>query len=273
MKQLSLYILRITALLLFGIGVSVSSASPHANIPPTKVPAYFPGDGVSVRFLDGEFFTFLWPEQWSKKSALSLVLAPINEGQTKEDAIVSNTPIFQEEGILTYYTHYPLDAPPLMCGEYVWQLRNANGRILLTTSFRIDSLRDSRYDIVQPGPTWVYTMEKLDGSCHKAYDKVLQIHYYEPYTVGSGQKLRFCIYDSERRIVLKTDENGLVTEYASHPVSSPGILTGENWLNIMLGNNCNYEDIYYLEVWDSKGGKSFLRFRCAQSTPRLVPDH
>lgn len=262
----------IANILLLGFMVKASSFGlPFNDLQRSKVPSYFPGDGACVVFHPGEFFAFLWPEKWANRSDLSFVLVAVNEGQREEDAILNNTPILQAEGIQTYYLPYPLDAPPLEYGNYAWQIKNANGNVLLTTGFQIGSVNTSGYDFSYPDNIWMYTKEKLDGSYHRAYDKVLYIHVYEPYSVDATQKLRFCVYDAERRLIVKTDESGLVNHYVSSYVQSPPLATGENWIRFSLGSNCEYYDDYYLEVWDGKGGKSFLRFRCVPSQPVIVP--
>lgn len=245
----------------------------------SKTPAYFPGDGACVVYYPEEPFTFLWPEKWSVKSDLSFVLVTMGDGQTVEEAILTNIPLYKEDGVQSYYVQYPWDAPPLEFGEYAWQVRNANGQVLLTTRFRIGTENSSGYEVSRPDNVWMYLKEKQDGSYHTAYDRVLYIHYTEPYEVSADQKLRFCVYDSHRNIVLRTNDTGSVVEYAIIQITSPTIQTGENWLKISVGQNCfyydesmhDYPDDYYLEVWDGKGEKNFLRFRCVHSTPRLVP--
>lgn len=262
----------ITSILLLVFASRATSIDLRSNAPfPTKVPSYFPGDGACVVFHPGEFFTFLWPESWVNSSALSFILVAVNDGQNSEEALLYNTPIYQENDIRTYYLQYPPDAPPLGHGNYAWQIRNENDYVLLSTDFQIGSVNTSGYEVPAPDHVWMYTKEKLDGSYHIAYDKMLHIHVCEPYAVCDTQKLRFCVYDSERGIVLRTNEGGFVTDYATVRVSSPSLTTGENWIRLFLNSNCdNYSD-YYLEVWDGKGGKSFLRFQCVPSNPRLAP--
>lgn len=244
----------------------------------SKTPTYFPGDGVCVVYHPEEFFTFLWPEKWAEKSNLSFVLVTMDDGQTAEEAVSKNIPLYKEKGIQSYYVQYPWDAPPLEFGEYAWQVRNANGQVLLTTRFRIGAENSSGYEVPLPDNVWMYLKEKQDGSYHIAYDRVLYIHYIEPYEVSTNQKLRFCVYDSHRNIVLRTNDTGNVVEPAGYPMTIPTIRTGENWLKFSVGLCSYYDDAthdypddYYLEVWDGKGEKSFLRFRCIHSMPRLVP--
>lgn len=202
----------------------------------------------------------------------------MDDGQTAEEAVSKNIPLYKEESIQSYYVQYPWDAPPLEFGEYAWQVKNANGKVLLTTQFRVGSVNNSKYEITTPDNVWMYLKEKPDGSYHIAYDRMLYIHYAEPYEVNTDQRLRFCIYDSHRNIVLRTNDDGLVVEPAGYLMTPPTIKTGENWLRLSVGLCSYYDDAthdypddYYLEVWDGKGEKSFLRFRCVHSMPRLVP--
>lgn len=279
MNNSSLYIFLLAVLSV--ICFTVSAASVHSEDgAASNVPTYYPGDGISVRFTDDNPFIFLWPERWSGQSALSFVLVAVNDGQTAAEAIVSNEALYREDGITTYYVHYPLNRQPLENGEYAWQVKNANGTVLLTTSFRIDSLREDPYQVYQRKTLCMYPKEKQEGGYHVAYDKIIRLHFTEPYEVRPSQRLRFCIYDSHRNIVLRTDEEGNVVEYAATSIISPVIKTGENWVQLDVEGNCvfyedhlhNYADDYYLEVWDSKGEKGFLRFRCMYSIPFVAID-
>lgn len=249
------------------------------NPPPAKVPSYYPGDGISVKFEEESPFAFLWPERWSKRSALSFVLVVKNENQTAEEAISNNRPLYQEHNITSYYVLYPFDRQPLENGEYAWQVTDERGHVLLTTNFWIDSVPSEPYELFLLETLCMHPKEKQDGSYQVAYDKYLYIHTTEPYEVAATQKLRFCIYDSHRNIILRTDEEGIVVEYAAAPITSPSIQTGENWLRFNVGANCCFyeddthscKDDYYLEVWDGRGEKRFLRFRCMRSMPQIVP--
>ena len=276
MNKISLF--TINLLLLSGlVSKATNPCDWQGGVNVSKTPSYFPGDGVTVTFDPDAFFTFLWPEKWSAKSSLSFVLVAVNKGQTAEEALLENTPIVQEKYIRSYYIQYPCDAPPLEFGEYAWQIKNADGKTLLTTHFAIGEENSSGYEIYALQNAWMYTKEQLDGSYHIAYDRVLRIHYTEPYEVSADQKLRFCIYDSHRNIVLRTNDEGYIVEPAGYSMTSPTIQTGENWLSFSVGLcsyydsfSHDYPDDYYLEVWDSKGEKSFLRFRCVHSMPRLI---
>lgn len=126
---------------------------------------------------------------------------------------------------------------------------------------RVDSLPAPKDDIIPYEDIWMYLKEKLDGSYQVCYSRQLLIHYTEPYVVADTQRLRFRIYDDRRNVVLNTNDAGVIVSY-TYPVQSPVIQTGENWLTVVLGANCEYGRYYYLEVWDSKGERSYSRFKC-----------
>lgn len=121
-----------------------------------------------------------------------------------------------------------------------------------------------------PPVAYMYVQEKLDGTCHVAYNDVLKIHYEEPYAVSNHQRLRFRILDKYRSIILETSEMGIVDNAGCADTLSPKIKTGENWLTINLSCLDAIEDehYYYLEVWNGKGEISYLRFVCL---PYLQP--
>jgi hypothetical protein len=109
--------------------------------------------------------------------------------------------------------------------------------------------------------------ETLDGSVHIAYDKNLWIKYNENYEVGPSQKLRYVIYDALRRVIVKTDENGIPNIPSAPSVS---IKYGENHLRLSLSGcpGIVMWQYYYLEVWNEKGRRWYLRFYCEHSIPQ-----
>ena len=191
-----------------------------------------------------------------------------------------------ERGIMTVKTtrqHYrvrptqagipqnTLETPAFEEGNYSRPNSNDNDSVLSTADSQTGSATIFGSGIPNAYNVWMYTREKMDGSYYIALDNVLRLHVYEPYAVGASQRLRFCVYDSERRIVVKTGENGNVIVPDESTIQSPQITTGENWVTLNLGNSCTYYHDYYLEVWNSKGEKSFLRFRSTPSNPRATP--
>lgn len=121
--------------------------------------------------------------------------------------------------------------------------------------------------IVTPTMEYMYVQEQMDGTCHAIYDSVLRIHYEEPYTVSNHQRLRFKVYDKYRNVIVQTDNAGNITDSICGAITqSPIITTGENWLEINFWCFNLYEgEFYYLEVWNGKGEKGYLRFKVMPS--------
>lgn len=142
-----------------------------------------------------------------------------------------------------------------------------SGKGLPVCLSRDDSIPRSRDGIITPDMAYMYVQEKMDGTCHAVYDNVLRIHYEEPYAVSNSQRLRFKVYDKYRNVVIQTDDAGNITDSICGAITqSPVITTGENWLEINFWCFNLYEgEYYYLEVWNGKGEKGFLRFKVMPS--------
>ena len=121
--------------------------------------------------------------------------------------------------------------------------------------------------LLTPQREYMYVQEHIDGACHAVYDSILRIHYEEPYTVSNHQRLRFKVYDKYRNVIVQTDNAGNIIDSICGAITqSPAITTGENWLEINFWCfNLNEGDYYYLEVWNGKGEKGFLRFKVMPS--------
>lgn len=79
--------------------------------------------------------TWIPPSPVSSEVSYSLVLAPILEGQSREEAILINRPIIKKAGIKNVLLNYPQDLPDLEIGQkYAWQV-NAElfGEIISTS--------------------------------------------------------------------------------------------------------------------------------------------
>lgn len=140
-------------------------------------------------------------------------------------------------------------------------------RILSSTSLLADTGTRQLTGLLTPKTEWMYVQERMDGTCHAVYDSILRIHYEEPYTVSNHQRLRFKVYDKYRNVIVQTDNAGNITDSTCGAITqSPAITTGENWLEINFWCfNLDEGEYYYLEVWNGKGEKGYLRFKVMPS--------
>lgn len=136
-------------------------------------------------------------------------------------------------------------------------------RELPGTSLLADTGTRQLKGLVTPAMECMYVQERMDGTFHEVYDSVLRIHFDEPYAVSNHQRLRFKVYDKYRNVIVQTDNAGNITDSICGAITqSPIITTGENWLEINFWCfNLDEGEYYYLEVWNGKGEKGFLRFK------------
>jgi hypothetical protein len=116
-----------------------------------------------------------------------------------------------------------------------------------------------------PCNQYVALQEKLDGTFQKASHKTIWIKYEELYGDTNTTYLCFSIYDEDRNLLYETKDDG--TRKMGCYLSPVPKKYGLNWLQIPLSCTA-IEDgkFYYLEVWNAKNEKFYLRFYCESNT-------
>lgn len=228
---------------------------------------------IEVPFTRDDFFTFIWSDKIFQYAPFEFKLVPLYDGQSPEDALNYNTPIFLLTDITDYYINYPWNAPDLEEGNYVWQVSSEISN--LDPGYAVLSINPGAMHQTIPRYTNKYTelKEKLDGGYQIAFDKRLRIQYNELYNVDSLQCLRFVIRNKMREILVVTDQEGKIdtTEYL---VPSVSIRRKVNYLEINLETCAGIElnNFYTLEVWNEKGERYYLRFCPKSSYPFHIAD-
>jgi hypothetical protein len=117
-----------------------------------------------------------------------------------------------------------------------------------------------------PCNQYVALQEKLDGTFQTAYHKTLWIKYEEFYGDTNTTYLCFSIYDEDRNLLYETKDDG--TRKMGCNLSPVPKKYGLNWLQIPLPcTTIENEKFYYLEVWNVKGEKFYLRFYALSNSP------
>ena len=209
-----------------------------------------------------EYFTFVWSDSSLLFAPYRLEIVEIIDTQTRQQALDSNPPVYVKEGIDYFYYNYPWNAPELELGKrYAFSVTGFDGtRIIRPTSgFELVPLIISPFFLPRMPNQYVLLQEVLDGSFHIAYDKRLWIKYREDYEVSPSQNLRYAVYDSRRQVMVETDDSGIPN---TGLVNTVPIRYGENYLVINLETCSGIEMLkyYYLEVWNEKGRRWYLRF-------------
>jgi hypothetical protein len=257
----STHILFINSLLLLLCTILLSSSLTAQNN------YFYPDKGDTVKFDRNEFFTFLWPEKMLPDTPFTFVLVPLLPGQTPEEALRKNRPIYTDSAINSYYINYPWYAPDLNTGAYVWQISDYKSPILIPHLIIIRDSLPRREEVIRYRNMYAYLKEQQDAARQFAYDKWLYIHYKEPYWVADTQNLRFRVLDVRRNVLADTYESGAVKTGAFPPIP---IQYGYNWLTIKLEAVAEWNTSYTLEVWNAKGEILVLPFYCTSSCPFIL---
>ncbi len=239
-----------------------------------KMWAIYPLEKYPVSFTREEPFPFIWSDTTGQYAPYVFSLYEILKGQTPEDAIKYNKPIYSQTDVQLYYLNYPWNAPSLSSGDYVFQVvaqKDKDIRALGRLKISIDSVPLHPSLTLKYYNYYVPLKEAYDGSYQMAYDKRLYIHYQEFYKPAQRQGLRFIIRNMNREILVETDEAGVVLN--NYAPSIP-IRYRDNYVVINLETcpgifyKTSVPNAYYtLEVWNEKREYFFLRFACDPSKP------
>lgn len=235
---------------------------------------WYPFPNMQIPFVQGELFTFIWgidsvkypPEIYPYVYDFRLVR--INAGQTPEQAILNNPPVYSRIDIADYYFNYPWNAPILSEGYYAWRVsskQGGSGAPSPAIAIYISDLA-ANPSLVRYDNYYTELREKPDASFQVAHDSRLLIKYEELYEVGPNQKLRFKVYNNTNEVIIKTDEDGTIVTGSAQEVA---IKTGLNYLTLNFETTIPiYWGIFYLlEVWNAKNERWYLRFTTDRSDP------
>jgi hypothetical protein len=82
--------------------------------------------------------SLIWQNSYPIESAVSqfrITVVPMLPGQSKDEALLSNTPVFINSNLTTYTVQYPFDAQKLEAGKaYAWQLAEINEGLITNRS-------------------------------------------------------------------------------------------------------------------------------------------
>lgn len=95
----------------------------------------FPGNNDTISSI---YPSLIWQNSYPIESAVSqfqITVVSILSGQSSDDAILSNTPVFMKSNLSSYTVQYPFDADKLEAGKaYAWQVVELNENIITNRS-------------------------------------------------------------------------------------------------------------------------------------------
>lgn len=182
-----------------------------------------------------------------------MLLTPMSEGQTADEAITINTPTFLKNNLEDNQVQYPSDAPVLEPGKhYAWQVQLLSNDVIVNKTEAWEFIedihkapKDNKYAVVQPtvdGGFYTAVNNRIFFKFDEAYatDKVVDCEIYD----SKMQPLKSKTYDA-----LKSSSNGIALKQQGYNQYEVDL----NDLNISTG-------FYVLQLKNAKGQIFKLKF-------------
>lgn len=192
----------------------------------------------------------------SQGEYFKLVLTEIQNGQSPEAAISTNTPLFFINNLLTHQVAFPTDANSLEAGKsYAWQVSKFSGNNILQSSdvwkFSIPLNNSSimKYVILErenTGPVYLLKFNKL------------YFRFDERYNPGSTFKYKIKDFSG---IAISSGSSYIDT--TGYPGYTSGAVKykGYNQFELDFSQTTLEDGIYSLEIFDELNRKYYLKFK------------
>lgn len=191
----------------------------------------------------------------SQGEYFKMVVTEIQNGQSPEAAISTNTPLFFINNLTTHQVNYPVDANSLEPGKsYAWQVTRISGNNIIQAtdvwkfSVPIISERDIRF---------VELNENLEGPVYVLNLGKLYFRFDERYNPGGN--LRYKITDFSG-IPVVAPANIDLTGFPGYVAGSIKN-RGYNQYELDFSQSNLEQGLYTLEISDELGRKCYLKFK------------
>jgi hypothetical protein len=182
-----------------------------------------------------------------------MVVTPLTEGQSAEEAITVNTPMFFKNNLQENQVAYPYDAPNLEPGKhYAWQVQLlANDAVINKTEAWefIEPLH-----ITPPDNKYGTVKTKLDAGFYTATNNKVFFRFDESYATSNVAECY--IYDSKNQAVKSKTYDAKRGDGNGIPLQNHGY----NQYEIDLNNLNVSSGFYCLKIKNGKGQEFMLKF-------------
>jgi hypothetical protein len=166
-----------------------------------------------------------------------MMVAPLNQGQSPDEAIAVNTPVFLKNNLEENQVQYPFDAPTLVPGNhYAWQVELIEAKNVVPV--------DVKYAIVKM---------KVDGSFYPVVNNRIFFKFDESYATSDVAEC--VIYDTRMEPV-----KSKVQDASKNTDAIALKRQGYNQYEVDLSEMNVSSGFYYLHVKNGKGQSFMLKF-------------
>jgi len=182
-----------------------------------------------------------------------ILVCPMTEGQSPDEAITINTPIYFKNNLTELQVQYPFDAINLEAGKhYAWQVQKISNDIVISKSECWEfveplnlQIKDVKYAVMK---------DKPDGSFYETSNNRIFFRFDEQYAIGKVVECN--IYDYAMKKVKMETKNSKQSDAQGIALEQQGY----NQYEVDLKGFSINTGFYYLEILNGKGQKFMLKF-------------
>lgn len=203
-----------------------------------------------------EPFDILLPGEYYKMSLVAL-----KEGQSAEDALNMNIPLFSKDFLTSHQVQYPVDAPALTPGStYAWQVQKITKSTVVNKSEAWQFIVPKPKEIVHQ--KYAALTREINASFTTVTSSQLLFHFQEEYASETG--LTYKIYGNEKESIESTNSESLQNlDKKESPLLK--ILGNGRYSIDLRALKLNPDSYYTLETQNEKAEKQYLKFYIAPS--------
>jgi hypothetical protein len=182
-----------------------------------------------------------------------MMVCPMTEGQSADEAITVNTPVYLKNNLTELQVQYPFDAPALEPGKhYAWQVQRISNDVIINKS--------ECWEFVEPvnlqlqDVKYVVMKSTVDGSFYEAANDRIFFRFDESYATSKAVECN--IYDNAMKKVKTKAKDSKQSDAKGIALQQQGY----NQYEVDLKGFAIKSGFYYLEILNGRGQKFMLKF-------------
>lgn len=181
-----------------------------------------------------------------------MLVVPLNDGQTADEAVAVNTPLYVKNNLEENQVQYPFDATTLEPGKhYGWQVQLISNDVVINKTEAWEFIE--AIDIVPKDVKYATVRPTLDGAFYPAVNNRIFFRFDETYATDGGN-VKCTVLDTYMRPIKANTLNAADGSIALKKNGFNQYEVDLNSLNVKSG-------YYYLQIDNGKGQLFMLKFR------------
>lgn len=181
-----------------------------------------------------------------------MTVMPLNQGQSADEAVTVNSPIYLKNNLQENQVQYPFDAPALIPGNhYAWQVELMSNDVIANKTEAWEFIE--AIHVAPPDMKYALVKTSLDGSFYTAVNNKIFFRFDESY--ATSEVVDCEIFDTKMQTVKSKTEDA-TKKNAAVALKREGY----NQYEVDLNNMNVSSGFYYLQIKNGKGQAFKLKF-------------